>query len=253
MKWMRVILAAGLAVLLALALGVALFPARTAMEWLGPRLGGLRLEEVGGTIWNGHAGMLYLRGHKLGRLHWQVHPGSLLQSRLAADLQLEGEQLKGEAEASLSGPRDGHFRQVRLTLPAERLAPLLDIPALTPLGRVELELDEVQVVDGLPRRLNGEAIWRDAAVAGRAAARLGELRAEFASQPDGSVVGVVNDLGGPLELQGSFRLALSGYEAEAILGARDGHPEVAQALGWVGQGQPDGRVVLKLTGQLLGL
>ena len=95
------------------------------------------------------------------------------------------------------------------------------------------------------------AYWRNAAVAGAAQARLGELQAQFASAADGGIAGTLRDGGGPLEARGTFNIALGRYSAQLRLAARDGDARVADALQYVGQPQPDGSRLLLIEGRQL--
>lgn len=253
MKFLRWMLILGLLFTGLLVAVVALFPARTALDWLGPRLGAIQLKDVGGTVWNGHAAELSVHGTPLGRFAWTIAPFSLLSGVADTELRLEGERYKGQGKARIRGPLSADFSDFELEFPAERLNPALDIPGLIPVGRVQVKLKDAVVDGGYPSRLNGEAVWRDAAVAGEASASFGDLRAEFATTQPGQITGLLNDLGGNLSLEGSFNASIAGYEAEAILAARDGNPQVIKALGWIGEAQPDGSSLLKVTGRWLPL
>lgn len=250
MKVLRLLLILFLLGLLLVAGMVALMPARFAVAWLGDRLGPVKLEDVSGTIWKGRAGVLALRGEGLGALDWKVHPLALLSARLDLDLDLSGGDYVGSTFASLGGGRL-RLQQAQLSMDAQKLQPALDIPSLLLRGRVEFTLAEAELVGGFPRQLRGEAYWRDAAVAGEAEALLGTLRAEFQTAADGAIIGSVQDEGGPLSLEGQFRAALTGYEADAVLMARDGNPQVIKALRYIGEVQPDGSSVLQVRGRLL--
>jgi hypothetical protein len=136
-------------------------------------------------------------------------------------------------------------------LAAHRLQPAFDIPALRLLGEVEMLLDEAEFAGMFPKRLVGKAWWRDAAVSGSAEALLGTLRADFRTDASGALIGAIEDEGGPLVLEGQFRAALTGYEAEALLSARDGNPQVREALQYIGEPQPDGSSLLHIQGRVL--
>jgi general secretion pathway protein N len=236
-------------VVLAVAL-LALFPARVAVDWAGDRLGALQLEGVGGTVWRGHAQQARLYGQPLGTLGWNVDPRGLLGRRLDLDLRLDGSEFQGASAVSHHG-NVTTLREARLVMPAERLQPALDVPALNTRGRVEIDLAHAELVGGFPRRLEGRALWRDAAVDGAAAAQLGDLLAEFTTDAGGALIGTVSDQGGPLMLDGQFRLAFTGYEADAVLAARYGNPQVLEALQYVGEQQADGSSILQIRGKLL--
>jgi len=240
--------------LVALVVGVlALMPAKFALAQLGNRIGPLTVDAVSGTIWNGRAGSSVMNGESLGALGWKVDPISLLAMRVDADLRLDGSEFQGKTFASFSGGGGLLLRDTLLTMDAQKLQPAVDIPALQLRGRVELTLEEADLVGMFPRKLKGAARWQDAAVAGEAEAVLGTLSATFQTASDGAIIGVLQDEGGPLALDGQFRAALTGYEADAVLSARDGNPQVQKALGYIGEVQPDGSSVLQIRGRLLPL
>jgi general secretion pathway protein N len=245
--WLLVVLLVLL--LLAVAL-VAMFPARLAWDWFGPRAATVQLDEVGGTIWRGRARQLWLHDQPIGAITWRIAPQALLRRRLDADLTLDGEEYRGAGFVSVGRDMillDG----ARLSMAAQRMQPVLDIPALNLHGRVDLELRRAELVAGFPRRLDGVATWRDAAVDGAAAATFGDISAEFRTAEDGALVGTVADHGGPLAVDGQFRAAFTGFEAEALLVARDGNPQVLEALRYIGEQQPDGSSILQIRGSLL--
>ncbi len=249
LKWLLVLFVLGLLLVGGL---VALMPAKFVVDRFADRLGPIRLEGVSGTIWRGQAASLGYADQRLGALRWSIHPMALLSQRLDVDLVLEGGEFAGETFASL-GAGSLRLERARLAMDARMLQPALDIPALELRGKVDLAIAEAELVAGLPRKLKGEAHWRNAAVAGSAEALLGDLRAEFLTATDGAIIGTVEDLGGPLMLDGQFRAALAGYEASAVLGARDGNPQVVEALRYVGEPQPDGTSLLVIGGRFLPL
>lgn len=251
MKLIKALLLIVVVLLLAGGALLALFPAKTAIDWMGGRMGPLELQEVGGTVWRGHADRVLAHGQTLGRLSWTLSPRSLLGGAAEVDLTLEGEAWNGSTQARVSGPLSAELSDLQMRFPAQMLAPAIDIPGLVPSGRVEVTLPRAVIVSGYPRQVQGEAIWREAAVAGEAAAALGDLKAEFSTTADGAITGILSDMGGPLALEGSFRFALTGFEVEALLSARNGDAAVDRALNHVGQRQADGSSLLTITGSLL--
>lgn len=237
--------------LLAVVVVIALvrFPARLAVGLALPENGPVQLDAVSGSIWHGQAGRVLYRGEDLGRLNWRVHPAALLQREIDVSLTLQGAQLDGAARVRRSGEHvrlsQGHF-----TVPATRLEPLLDVPALHLTGQLAIELDELELQQRVPTALKGRARWLDAGVTGAEQADFGTLAASFGALPKGGFGGEINDEGGPLVVEGYFNTTLFGYEAEAILQARDGNPQVSRALRHIGQPEADGSVVYRLKGGL---
>jgi len=121
------------------------------------------------------------------------------------------------------------------------------------LGDLDVAIAHAHLRDTWPERADGSAHWRNAAVAGAAQAQLGDLETTFASAADGSIEGVVRDLGGPLQLAGNFKVSAGSYDAQATLAARDGNAQVVEALRYIGEPQADGSSLLKIHGQLFKL
>lgn len=250
MKRLFLLLAFAIIVLVIVA---ATFPATLALRLLPASSLPVQLEDVGGTIWSGRAERVLRNGADLGRLQWQLRPSVLLRGRLDADLAIQGQALDGSGR--FVAGRGGNLRieGAKVRLSAARLDRLLDVPALTLVGTVDLAIGELELRDRVPVALEGQAVWRDAGVNGAEQAVFGTLGAEFAALPGGGFGGTLSDQGdGPLEANGSFRTTLMGFEARATLRARDGHPQVQRALQHIGQMQPDGSVVYEVTGGLQG-
>jgi len=144
--------------------------------------------------------------------------------------------------------RDATFR-----MPARMAAPALDIPALDLLGEIDGKLTQAQLHGAWMDDASGSLRWNNAAVTGAAQAQLGDIEATFSSAPDGSIAGMVHDLGGPLQVNGTFKVAAGSFDAEAKLAARDGNPQVIEALRYIGQLQPDGTSLLIIHGGLFKL
>jgi general secretion pathway protein N len=252
MKLLRNLFLIVLVVLLLAAIALALLPARYALDFVGGRLGPVELGEVSGTVWRGQASPSRMAGEEIGTLSWSLSPWALFAARVDADLRLEGDVWRGDGAVSVRRDRSIRVRDLHLNFPAQRLQPALDIPALVLRGEVQVLIAEGELQGGFPTALKGSATWKDAAVAGSAEANFGELVTEFASDGAGGLQGTVRDQGGPLQAEGRYQISLAGYSADIALRARDGNPQVTEALQFIGQPQPDGSVRLEVRGQLLG-
>jgi hypothetical protein len=138
-------------------------------------------------------------------------------------------------------------------MPAGVAAPVFAIPALQFLGTIDIEIAQARLSGMWLADAQGTATWHGAAVAGAAQARLSDLRATFASGADGAINGVVADLGGPLEVAATFRADVGGYQAQARIAPRGDNPQIAEALQFIGQPQPDGSRQLLIEGKTLGI
>lgn len=252
MKLIRNLFILILVLLLLAALILAFLPARIALDFVGPRIGPVELGEVTGSLWKGEVNPARVNGESIGALGWNLHPLSLFGARIDAEVTLRGDAYNGQTALSVRRDRSVQVRDLQLRFPAQRLEPVLDIPALVFRGEVQVAIASAELRGGFPTSLAGSATWKDASVAGSAEARFGDLLTDFASAPDGSLKGTVRDGGGPLQASGDYSISLLGYDAVIDLRARDANPQVLEALQYIGQPQADGSSRLEVRGKLLG-
>ena len=243
-------LAAAVLVLVALALLVAwTCPAQVLYGWFGARLEPLRLRGIDGTLWHGRAEAADLYGQPLGTLAWELAPATLLRGQPRASLTLTGGLVSGTGQVERHGDGTLALDDAHLSLPASAAAPAFGIPTLDLLGTIGIEIRHAVFRAAWPSELSGTARWRDAAVAGAAQARLGDLQATFSSAPGGRVRGTVSDAGGPLAVSGTFEADVAGYRAQVRLAPRGDDPRLVEALQYIGQPQGDGSRELLIEGR----
>lgn len=254
MRFLKILLA--LVVVLFVVVGIVLWtlPADFAYRQGARYLGPVVLSGVRGTLWEGHADGVSVFGRDLGEADWRMSRGGLLRGNLVADVRVQGTDVDaaGVVERERSGAltlRDVHFR-----FPAEVLAPLLDAKDLTLQGAVSGVVATATVRNGLVESATGTARWSEAGVTGAADARIADIVGEFAAQPGGGIGGTAHDDGtGNLAVDATFRAALDGFTADAVLRARNGDPHVQETLRHVGQPQPDGSSKLEIRGRMFRL
>ena len=227
-------------------------PADLGYRLAGGALAPLGLRDISGSIWKGHAAHADVLGTDLGAIDWTLQPLPLLHGTLAAHVTLSGPAINASGDVERNGTVMD-FRDALLRIPASIAAPALAIPALDLLGTIEIDVVHARLHGLLPEQAAGSALWRNAAVGGAAQASLGDLKAAFASAPDGAIAGTAQDLGGPLELAATFRASLGRYEAQARLSARGDNPQLDEALQYIGQPQADGSRNLEIRGSAFGL
>jgi hypothetical protein len=250
MRFLRGLLI-GILVLAAIA-GVVAWtcPAELAYRFTADALGPVRLHDLAGSIWQGHAGASEVLGVSLGTIEWKLQAQPLLRGEIVAQVSVAGDGMTGGGIVDYGGGQTA-IRETTLRMPARLAAPVLAIPMLELLGTIEIDIAHARLRDLWLDDAAGTVRWRDAAVAGAAQATLGDLQATFASTADGSIAGVVRDLGGPLELAGTFKANRNAYEAQARLAARGDNAQVSEALQFIGQAQADGSRNLEIRGRPL--
>jgi len=249
MRFLRGLLI-GIVVLAAIAGMVAwTCPAELAYRFAADALIPVRLHDLAGTIWEGHAGSAEVPGASLGAIDWKLQARPLLQGQIVAQVKVAG-NVSGSGIVSREGGQI-YVRDTTLRMPARLAAPVLAIPMLELLGTLEIDIAHARLRDLWFDEAAGLVRWHDAAVAGAAQAKLGDLQATFASTPDNSIAGVVRDFGGPLELTGTFKAKRNAYEAQARLASRGDNAQVIEALQFIGQAQADGSRNLQIRGRPL--
>lgn len=227
------------------------FPASLAWRWWGAQAPDVRLIGVSGTVWNGAASRVIVRGHTLGRLEWQLSPWRLLRGQPQAQLAIVGTGLKLSGEVSRHGEREVQIDRFAADAEADWLAPVLAIPALEPTGRLVAEGARlVMSANGMPREVDARIEWREAGVRGQVVARLGTLVIE-AHGRDGRIDASVSDRGdGEVEVSGSAHLDQGQYRSETALIARSQSGPVVEALQWIGAPRSEGGRLLIVEGRL---
>jgi general secretion pathway protein N len=227
-------------------------PAELAYRYFGERIAPVKLHGIAGSVWHGHADSAEVLGQNLGVLDWRLRPSSLLHGAGLAHVVLGGGDVIGNGTIEQTADRQLLLHDVEAQMPARLAAPVIGIPALELLGTIEMRVAHARLRGYTIADVSGVAFWRNAGVAGAAQARLSDLQFTFASASDGQVSGTVQDLGGPLLASGAFSASAMRYDARIKLAPRDGNAQVAEALQFVGQPQPDGSRELLIEGRLLG-
>lgn len=202
----------------ALALLAATVPARLLGYLLPPSI---QLSGMSGTIWQGHAARahLYTQGKvlALGQLTWSLKPWSLLllSPSVEVDASWGQQRLKGHGRVGLAGGIT--LRHVEANLDA-RL-----IREFTPLyigGTLELQLQDLSLATTQPlplEAIEGRIVWRDGVWTAQSGdVALGNYVLEV-SGTQGSVIGRVQTLSGPLVVSGQLALEQQQYNLDLAL------------------------------------
>lgn len=253
MRILRTLLLFLFALVLIAGVAIATCPADFAYRLVADRLGVFKLAGISGSLWQGRAGSTQVFGQEIGALDWRLEAAPLLGGEVMAHVRLAGTDLNADGIVDRTSDGTISVREATFRVPARMAAPALDIPALQLLGNIDGKLTEARLKGAWVQQASGSLHWTDAAVAGAAQAQFGTLEATFSSAPDGTISGVAHDLGGPLQLNGTFKVSAGSFDADANLAARDGNPQVIEALRYIGEPQADGTSHLVIHGQLFKL
>ncbi|GAA0256028.1 type II secretion system protein N [Rhodanobacter caeni] len=251
MTYLRNILLGFGILLLAVAILLWFFPARWAVALLAPRLHGMQLQQVSGSVWQGHAAHWRdTGGHDLGRVQWQLSRRALWGD-VRLQLDIDGPQLdfSGSMRRISSDTYDWRNVQARVTLGAPWQGWLAGIGQ--PRGEVRLSIDRARLRNGWPMDLQGTAHWRHGSLRGpngeialgdwqlQAQARDGWIKAQFHSEADA-----------PLRGHGQLQGNLLGWRLQATLQPRDPGGALRQWLHRWGSVDADGTVHVDRRGGL---
>ena len=244
LKILRKILPAVAVLLLAAAALLWWLPASWALPLLQPSLHGLRLPQVGGTLWDGRAGqVLALNGRVLGRLQWQLSHRALF-GQVELQVDFDGPQfgLRGHMRKLSADQVEWSGLQAHADL-AALADPRMRLPLGQPRGELELDAQHAVLQGGWPLALQADWRWRQAALHMKSGdARLGNLHGTLAAQ--GGVIHAQwqDDGHGPLRTTGDLQLSPLGWRLAAELQPRQDEPALRRWLAALGQPDADGTV-----------
>ncbi|MHA6204436.1 type II secretion system protein N [Dyella soli] len=219
MKHWRTALVGLLALLLT---GFALLwflPASWAMPLLAPRLNGVRLSDVSGSLWDGAAGqVLSARNENLGRVNWQLSRLALLgEQRLRVDM--HGPRLDFTGSMEGGSATEAVWTDVQMRADLGLFGAAASLPGGQARGTLAMTAGHVRLSGGWPLEMDASITWQPAAMR---VPRLGELPLGTLlltlHSSKGVVEGTLHDDGsGPLQVAGRLQLSPLGrrFTAEA--------------------------------------
>ncbi len=214
----RLVWAAALVLLLVVNLVVSA-PARLLSRVLPGEQ--LLMQGLAGTVWRGSASSVLLRlpqGYlQLGTVHWSLRPLSLLSLVPHLTLRSEWGNQTLTGDLVLRGQRDLDVYNLEAQVAADLLGRFAPV-ALD--GMFELQLQSLQLREGLPYSVAGRLVWQDSGWRSpQGLVPLGSYAIDV-QQPAGErLQGQVITLAGPLQANGTVQLQARHYEVDILLGS----------------------------------
>jgi general secretion pathway protein N len=228
----------------------AIVLARLPASWLLPRGGPtLSCASVEGSLWSGYCGGLKAHGVALGDLTWQLHPARLLLGRAAAHIDIEhppATSAQADVQIGLGGTVEAD--NVTASLPLDPTL-LPGVPS-TLTGTLHLDLAHARITrKGVISNLEGRIEASDLIDRSGYVTPLGSFAVTF---PGGTAepTGEVQDMGGPLAVQGQLHLTPQpGYELSGYVTPRQSAtPALLNAIQFLGSPDAQGRRPFALSG-----
>jgi general secretion pathway protein N len=249
-KRLRIVLAGTAVLFTVLAAMVWWLPASWGLRFLQPRLHGLRLQQVTGTVWQGQAGqVLASDGSSLGAVEWSLSRRALLGD-IDVDLNLQQPQLSFQGHMHQLSNTQEEWRDVTLSLDPSMLnvQPWLHAK---PAGQLQLTVARAQLQGGWPMHVNAAAHWIHAAVHTElGVATLGGMAAQVSGDNGVLQANLRDDGDGALHMSGLLSLSPLGWNLQMSLKPRKDDPALDQWLHTLGNPEADGTVRLGYRGGL---
>lgn len=233
-------------------------PMSLALDWSGTLPAEVTTYGVEGSIIDGSADTLIWQNWRFDQLQWRFDLQQLLSARIGYHLRFTNPDGSGAANAGIGLGSSIHLDQLTLRLPLSWLSRQWSFSTRFG-GELAAELSEFAIEDGRISAASGTLLWSGAQLRGDPPTALGSFRAELQAveQDDGSHYrGPISDNGGPLSASGQFDLSpdgqwqIGGKLALRDAGKPDGKPALAQLFNSLGSVGADGKVDVKLQGQL---
>jgi hypothetical protein len=227
-------------------------PATLLMDSIAQRVPGFAVQDIRGSVFNGAAQGVRLRGAPIESLSWQWRFLPLFLGRVEYQIGMVDPELRVSGNVAVGLDRQLRITDLTGSLPLAKLMALLGYAPLAISGQVHIDAASLHLVaTGLPRAATGALRLLGTRITLGRPLELGDFSAEFSTR-DQDIVGNVKDQGGPLELTGALTLTPDGrYRFNGQVGIREqSNHELGQALSILGRPGADGKWKLNFTGTL---
>jgi hypothetical protein len=236
--------------LLAVAAFAAMVLARLPASWVFPHSPYFDCASVEGSVWSGACAGLTVQRAALGDLTWELAPLRLLTATLAAHVELAHGPVSARAELALRLGGGMVLRNLVADLPLDPTR----IPRVPHQlrGNLHADLALVRIAHGDLTELKGRIEAHDLTQRTGHVTPIGSFALTFPGGTDGDPLGTLQDLGGPLAVQGTLRVMHGpAYLLQGEVAARaDAAPELASDLQFLGSPDAAGRRPFSLAGSL---
>ena len=220
-----------------------------------PKDSGVEIGDVSGTVWQGRFSQLdYRHQFQLQKLTWNFDWFALLTLKLKADIKFNNgrKEMLGSGSA-VYGFSGAVLKNVTVNMLATGIMPYLQLPIpVTPSGNFELIIEHFTQGSPFCGELDGYLVWHEGSVE----TSIGNI--DFAtpnvdlSCEEGNLVASLEQHSEHLTTNADIILAKDGkYQLKGnIKGGDQLHPNISQALSWLGPKEKSGETLLNLKGRL---
>jgi general secretion pathway protein N len=226
--------------------GIATLPASLLVDRLPPDL---KVEGVSGTVWNGGADAIRLRGTPLGAFNWNAEPGALLTGELAFHIEVTRPDgyVRGRIALTIGGALTA--RDLDMQLPLTTLHP--ESQQQDWQGDLHGMVQSVRLEHGWPVALVG-AFQMTGLTPPSSDLPIGDYALDFDGRADTptQLVGRVRDLAAPLVVRAQLVIKRDrSYTLEGEVTPRpNAPPDITRAVAFLGNPDAAGRRTFQIAG-----
>ena len=218
---------------------LATLPARTVFGWFANDQ--VRAFGIEGNIWRGSATSLVVGQTQFSPVTWQFTPTTLFALKLGFKVEAQQDDGFVWSRVEVSPRGKVALKDLQAALPVESLSKTLQLSGLA--GELDAHMTEILLDTGWPSRVNGRVkvkglrvdIYYDNIFGRRRGPPQNELLGgyvlTFADQRGDPLMGHIEDLDGPLEVDGT--LTLKGDRSYLVEGLIAPRPSASSQLGKV--------------------
>lgn len=209
------------------------------------------LSQVDGTLWHGRAAMAVIDGIAFNNFSWSLQPFALLGGHVQVFLRCRIPD--GSLQGKLSfGRQDLSVHNFVASIPAVFFDQQTKPFGVGLNGALSAKVSQLVVQDGRIVEAEGTMVWSGAQVVEPQLVKLGDLKAQWTTEENGEILGVLSDGGGPLQAQGTFKLSGEGkYDFSGSFRSRDRtQPALLDTLQLFGRPGKDGAIRASLSGKM---
>lgn len=228
-------------------------PASAVITILNESLPQVKIEGVGGTIWNGSAQRItYANKPILDDARWSICVWRLITGEACVELNAKynGNDLHSEIGINVAGTFK--VRDLKVSLDAETLGNQLNLPLGKLSGDVFLEIEHVEWASGSVPFTTGIIKWNNAAITFAETIQLGAISIHITESDEYPLTTTINNKGGQLAINGHTNISADGaYTLELrLLPGNNASTNLRKSLGMFANKQSDGNYIVEDSGNL---
>ncbi len=192
----------------------------------------VQLTGIDGTVIRGRAQQINVNNFPLRDVSYRHQPACISTLKVCYRIEYE----HGTAQVAydlLNG--DTEVNDARVEYPASEIARQIPNVPVIPQGRLELDIDELELLDGRPTAVSGKLVWRDLGIDDEGIKlNIGDYRVDFSGNPQ-QYDFRFSDLDAKLEVNGDGKIDSDGqYSVDIRIESQDSiEPQVKTLLGLV--------------------